>query len=82
MGSSQSTQAQSSTPSQMTAEEMQLKQIEQSMPRYTRPETFEEKVYRKVSFVTGNYLHEREGTLSCLFIILFYSAPLVRMEVY
>lgn len=49
MGASQSTQAQPSTTSQMTAEEMQLKQIEQSMPRYSRPETFDEKLYRKVS---------------------------------
>lgn len=48
MGSTQSVQAQSS-PTQMTAEEMQLKQIEQSMPRYSRPETFEEKLYRKFS---------------------------------
>ena len=31
----------------MTAEEMQLLQI-QNMPKYSRPETFEEKLYRKV----------------------------------
>lgn len=48
MGSSQSTQAQASNP-KMTAEEMQLQQIQQSIPKYSRPETFEEKLYRKVS---------------------------------
>jgi hypothetical protein len=32
----------------MTAEELQLKQIEE-MPRYSQPETFEQKLYRKVS---------------------------------
>eukprot|EP00979_Chaetoceros_neogracilis_P003189 scaffold550_cov220-Chaetoceros_neogracile.AAC.1 len=48
MGSSQSVQAQSASEKpQMTAEEMQLKQIEQSIPRYSRPETFDEKLYRK-----------------------------------
>ena len=52
MGSSQSTQAQASNPEaspKMTAEEMQLQQIQQSIPKYSRPETFEEKLYRKVS---------------------------------
>ncbi|GFH58659.1 hypothetical protein CTEN210_15135 [Chaetoceros tenuissimus] len=48
MGSSQSTQAQASNP-KMTAEEMQLQQIQQSIPKYSRPETFEEKLYRKFS---------------------------------
>jgi len=34
----------------MTVEEMQLQQIvAQSMPTYVRPETFEQKLYRKVS---------------------------------
>jgi hypothetical protein len=60
MGTSQSTQAQPSTTSQMTAEEMQLKQIEQSMPRYSRPETFDEKLYRKVS-CSNVELQEREN---------------------
>jgi hypothetical protein len=31
----------------MTAEEYQLLQV-QNMPKYVRPETFEEKLYRKV----------------------------------
>jgi hypothetical protein len=47
MGSSSSTLAEASQEQpKMTAEEMQ--QITQSMPSYSRPETFEEKLYRKV----------------------------------
>jgi len=50
MGSSQSTQAESvPETTKITAEELQLQQIEQSMPRYSQPETFEQKLYRKVS---------------------------------
>ena len=50
MGSNQSTLAESvPETTKMTAEELQLKQIEQSMPRYSQPETFEQKLYRKVS---------------------------------
>jgi hypothetical protein len=49
MGSSSSTLAEASQEQpKMTAEEMQMQQITQSMPSYSRPETFEEKLYRKV----------------------------------
>ena len=50
MGSASSTLAQAAPEApRMTAEEMQLKQITNSIPSYSRPETFEEKLYRKVS---------------------------------
>mmetsp|Transcript_6658 Transcript_6658/g.8423 ORF Transcript_6658/g.8423 Transcript_6658/m.8423 type:complete len:135 (+) Transcript_6658:103-507(+) len=76
MGAAISTQAQPSIENngpnsketniapRMTAEEMQLAQI-QEMPKYIRPETFEEKLYRKFSqeplvpigcFVTAYFL--------------------------
>jgi hypothetical protein len=55
MGSTTSMQMNSSTfttsnGNRMTAEEMQLKQIEQ-MPLYKRPETFDEKLWRKVRLI-------------------------------
>lgn len=45
MGATTSTQMEKG---RMTAEEMQLQQIE-LMPTYKRPETFDEKLWRKVS---------------------------------
>jgi hypothetical protein len=71
MGSSQSVQAQSASEKpQMTAEEMQLKQIEQSIPRYSRPETFDEKLYRKVGDGRNNksslsLVPGLENTINC-----------------
>ncbi len=51
MGATASTQAEPiSEGEKMTAEEMQLRQIEQ-IPTYKPPETFEQKLYRKVSFI-------------------------------
>lgn len=55
MGSVTSTHAQAAPEApKMTAEEMQLQQITNSMPSYKRPETFEERLYRKVCITISN----------------------------
>ena len=63
----------------MTAEEMQLSQIHQ-MPKYIRPETFEEKLYRKVrgNKMKGgkpmfhNKLKEKNLTTNLIFLLYYF----------
>ncbi len=58
-------------PQKMTAEEMQLLQI-QNMPKYSRPETFEEKLYRKVRDGVNVWTFERMNAWTLVVLVIHY----------